>query len=1438
MSNLHSSHHEFTSDNLQSSTHLSDLSLLSSSIETKLEAELKTDIQPIAAAYPLSPMQQGMLFHALYAEQSGVDIEQMICTLQEPLHPLHFEQAWQRVLERHTILRTSFHWEGLAQPEQRVHQRLDLSIIQEDWRALSTQFQHDRLQDYLQRDRLQGFDLSQAPLMRLRLFRLADAQYQLVWTFHHILLDGRSFSILLKEVFDFYQAFCRGADLQLAAPLPYQTYIEWLQQQNWSQAEAYWQQLLNGFTVPTSLPSASQPSPIAASEPALGHDEAFIYLPEGTTAALQAIAAQHNITLNTLVQGAWALLLSHHSSTNDIVFGATRACRYSTVQGADSMVGLFINTLPVRVQIAPETPLIPWLQDLRNQHVAVRPYEQTPLAQVQQWSAMPPGVGLFDSLVVCENRSLNEALQAQGDDWQQRQFQLLEQPSFPLILAGYLGEKITLRIAYDRQKFDLATIARIQAHLNALLDSIAANPAQQLGDISFLTAAERQQILVEWNATEVEYPQHLRLQDLFEAQVARTPDAIAVVFDGKSLTYAELNQRANQLAHSLQKLGIQPEIPVGICIERSLEMIVGLMAIVKAGGAYVPLDPSYPADRLAHIQSDSQLAAVLTQQKFLSLLPNLNVPIVCLDTDWQEIAAESPENPISPVTAEQLAYIIYTSGSTGKPKGVLIEHQGAVNTILDINRRFKVQAGDRVLAVCSLNFDLSVYDVFGLLAVGGTVVVPQPAIAPDLNEWIDLMTQHQVTVWNSAPPVMQMFAGHLVDNDRTLPASLKLVMLSGDWIPVTLPKLIRDLKAGNVATEVISLGGATEASIWSIFYSIEAIDSNWKSIPYGKPLANQQFYVLNDRLSPVAIGEVGELYIGGDGVARGYLNRPDLNETKFISNPFSAQPRARLYRTGDLGRYLPDGNIEFLGRIDHQVKIRGFRVEMGEIEVVLSQHPAIRETAILAQEDATGSKQLVAYLVSDRDYSASPTNSSVASSIVEEVRSFLKEKLPAYMVPSAFVMLETLPLTPNGKLDRKALPVPDFSNPVSAATEAAFVAPRNETEQQLALIWQEFLGVVSISMTDNFFELGGHSLLAVRLWSRVEKVFDRKLPLSMLFQAPTIAQLAAQLRQADSGKANPCPSLVTIQQGRSQSSKPPLFCIHVLGRGLKFYRPMVKFLDPQQTIYGLSTHIAGEAFPSNQAVDLATHYTRQIRSIQPEGPYLLAGVSFGGLVAFEIAQQLKAQGQTVSLLALMDTRLATALKPLPKSKRMVEHWSRFSDRGLRYLLEKTLQTVVGRSRRFRAAMSDRYTKAAIQFCAATGRPLHEDWQDFLYEEQNEQSTLGYCPQVYSGTITLFKAMDQKVGVSALLDPELGWRDLAAGGLEIHDIPGSHLGMLQDPHAQVLGESLRASIDRATGEEAQPMRSLKALELPECSDNLDADNLRLFGELQPNPMLLG
>jgi amino acid adenylation domain-containing protein len=1369
----------------------------------------------IEDSYPLSSMQQGMLFHSLQSDQAGVDIEQLLCTLCENLNIAAFEQSWQRVVARHPVLRSSFHWQGFDQPIQQVHQQVQLPFVQEDWRYLPDLEQIDRLQTYLQSDRQQGFELNQAPLLRLAVFRVAEAKYQIIWTFHHILLDGRSFPLILNEVFAFYEAICREQDLPLAQPPAYGSYINWLQQQNWSEAKNYWRQLLQGFKTPTPLP-ATRPSQRLSEQ---GQGEEQIQLSATTTAAMRSLAQQHNLTPNTLVQGAWALLLNYYSGAGDVVFGATRACRRSALKDAEAMVGLFINTLPVRVRIAPEMPLLPWLKNLRKQHLEVRPYEHTPLAEVQQWSEVPPGQSLFNSLVVFENYCLNTTLQNQGASWKSREFQLFEQPSYPLVLVGQLDSELILRLSYDRRQFDSVTITRLLGHLSALLEGIVANPEQRLGDLSVLTEAERHQILVEWNATTVDYPRHLRLHDLFEAQVERSPDAVAIVFNGKQLTYGELNRSANQLAHHLQSLRVKPEVTVGICIERSLEMIIGLLAVVKAGGAYVPLDPTYPQDRLAHILSDAQLAVVLTQEKLLPLLPEQGIPVICLDTHWEKIASESQENPVTAVTAENLAYVIYTSGSTGKPKGVLIEHRGAVNTILDINQRFQVGPHDRVLAVCSLNFDLSVYDIFGLLAAGGTIILPELAIAPNLHHWIDLMKSEGVTLWNSAPPVMQMFAGHLVDYHLTLPASLRLVLLSGDWIPLTLPGLIRQLKDGAETVELISLGGATEASIWSILHPIRSIDPAWKSIPYGKPMANQQFFILDEQLQPVPVGMVGELYIGGEGVARGYHNRPDLNVTKFIPSPFNNEPHSRLYRTGDLGRYTPDGIIEFLGRIDHQVKIRGFRVEMGEIEAVLVQHPTIREAAILAREDAFGNKQLVAYLVLKQPETGlcayqgftleeRPKSSQSAwanpAQLIGAVRSFLQEKLPGYMVPSAFVMLEALPLTPNGKLDRQALPAPEVANQeFHSETESSFIAPRDRIERQLAELWQEFLGIQTIGVRDNFFELGGHSLLAVRLWAKVEKTFNQDLPLATLFQAPTIEQLARHLRQP--GSTLQCSSLAIIQPGKVGSSKPPLFCIHVHGRGLKLYRPLTRYLDPDQPIYGLSVHFSGESISVDQTEDFAAYYVQQMRILQPEGPYLLAGISFGGLIAFEMAQQLRAQGQQVALLGLFDTTPPTAAfgsKLTPVKEHVTESLHQFTKPhsiNLVQLFKSQIQVV----QHLGAWLWFKYCKLAIIYHRMMQRSMPEYLENFNYVLENIRISRTYIPQAYPGQLTLFKASGRDD-----VDIEAGWVTLA-GNLEVHEVPGDHTGMFCEPDVRVLSEKLQTCIDQAIAQN-RPKKALKLI----------------------------
>jgi amino acid adenylation domain-containing protein len=1052
--------------------------------------------------YQLSHMQQGMLFHTLESKEPGGDIEQMICTLHETLKISAFRQAWQRVVERHSILRTSFCWEELAVPLQTVDLHVQLPWEQQDWRHLSASEQEDKLNAYLQADRQRGFELTKAPLMRLALFQLAETHYKVIWTFHHILLDGRSFLILLKEVFAFYEAFCQGEDLQLEQPRPYRDYIEWLQQQDLANAEAFWRQTLRDFTA--STPLVVERAVRGGHSQESGHGEEEIQLSEAVTSALKSLAQEHELTLNILVNGAWALLLSRYSGEEDVVFGATRACRRSALEGAESMVGLFINTLPLRVRVSPDLSLLSWLKELRSQWIALRDYEHTPLMKVQKWSDIPPGRSLFESLVVFENYQLTSALQVQGGSWENRQFQLLEQTSFPLTVSGYGGLQLLLKIEYDRQRFEQATITRMLGHLQTLLEGMVANPDQCLADLPMLTAAERHQLLIEWNQTQTDYPKDKCIHHLFEAQVEQTPDAVAVVIEDQQLTYRELNSRANQLAHYLQGLGVEPEVLVAICIKRSLEMVVGLLGILKAGGAYVPLDPAYPKERLRYMLSDSQVPILLTQEQLVSELPEDKARVVALDRDWEVIATQTQENPVTEVKASNLAYIIYTSGSTGKPKGVMIEHQSVVNLTATMRVEYGMVSSDRVLQFSSLSFDSATDEIYNCLTAGGTLVLRTDEMLSSVSTFVQKCREWKLTVLELPTAYWHQIISELATTGESLPTSVRLVSFGGE---AALPEKLRlwqrcvnDWRRYHQMGEpplLINGYGPTEATVEATIYKLSesVLEDTRSQVPIGRPIGNVQAYILDRYLQPVPIGVPGELHIGGDGLARGYLNRPELTAEKFIPNPFNDEPGTRLYKTGDLVRYLPDGNIEYLGRIDNQVKIRGFRIELGEIETVLGQHPAVRETLLLVREDIPGDKRLVAYLI-PKEEPAATTN---------ELRHFLREKLPSYMIPSAFVMLETIPLTPNGKVDYRALPAPDKAQ---LELEERFVAPRTPVEEELAAIWTNVLGLEQIGVHNNFFDLGGHSLLAIQAISRLRQAFQVELSVRSLFESPTVAQLA------------------------------------------------------------------------------------------------------------------------------------------------------------------------------------------------------------------------------------------------------------------------------------------------------------------------------------------
>jgi amino acid adenylation domain-containing protein len=836
------------------------------------------------------------------------------------------------------------------------------------------------------------------------------------------------------------------------------------------------------------------------------------------------------------------------------------------------------------------------------------------------------------------------------------------------------------------------------------------------------------------------------LHTLFAAQVLAHADDWAVISPQRSLTYLELSQLANQIGHRLRGLGACPNTLVAVVMESGWEQVVAVLGILMSGAAYMPIDPGLPTQRRWHLLEQGQVKLVVT----LSIHRyNLEWPegILRLEVDSEDLVGVDSTPLESVQSPEDLAYVIYTSGSTGLPKGVMIDHQGAVNTIKDINQRFGVGPSDRVLALSALNFDLSVYDIFGTLAAGGTVIIPEAGQTKDPAHMATLMVQHQVTIWNSVPALMQMLVEYVTLRPEKLPTSLRLALLSGDWLPLSLPDQIKALWSN---VQLVSLGGATEASIWSICYPIETVDPDWKRIPYGKPLTNQSLHVLNELIEPCPVWVPGQLYIGGIGLALGYWQDPEKTGSSFIIHPDTGE---RLYKTGDLGRYLPSGDIEFLGREDFQVKVNGLRIELGEIEAGLVAHPDVREVVVIAQSDHRGDKRLVAYVVPNQQQV--PSNSTLSC--------FLKQKLPDYMLPSAFVLVDNLPLTSNGKVNRHALPTVDWAKNQPKET---FVAPRDQLELQLTSIWEKVLGIPSISVTDNFFALGGYSLLAARLFAQIEQTFGKNLPLSLLFQAPTVEQLASLLRQK--GWSEPKSLLVPIQPS---GSKPPLFCIPGAGGSVLSYRDLAHHLGADQPFYGLQLPKLGEKQANTITVeDLAAQYIKEIFTLQPEGPYLLAGHCIGGLIAFEMAQQLHAQGQKVSLLALFDAFVLNSIKPLSLGERLFGHFGKLLRLGPTYVLEKG--------------------KNSIPWIKSVAHVQQKDAEYIAYEQIGKK----YTPQIYPGRVLLFQASNLDTLASWYkIDPQFGWGKLAGGGLETYVVPGDLHHIFKEPGVQVLAENLRAHL---------------------------------------------
>jgi amino acid adenylation domain-containing protein len=1320
-------------------------------------------------------------------------------------------QAFNKIVDRHETLRTTFIViEGQA--VQAISPNLTIPLPVIDLRN-QDQERSARVQQLVAAEAKRPFNLTTGPLLRVTLLQLGEAEYLLLLNLHHIVADGWSISVLIRELGILYTAFLenkRYSQGEWLPPLPlpelpiqYADFTEW--QREWLQGVGtngcspiqtqlnYWRNKLKNISTLNLLTDRPRPA-----VPTYKGAKQFLELPQSLSRALETLSQQEGVTLFMTLLAAFQTLLYRYTQQEDIVVGSPIANRNrSEIEG---LIGFFVNSLVLRTDLSGNPTFRELLNRVREVTLVAYAHQDLPFEKLVEELHCARDLSrhpLFQVVFSLQNTPI-EVLELPGLTLSQFEF---DSKTAKLDLEFHLWqdlESIKGQVVYSTDLFDDATISRMLGHFQTLLESIVTNPEQHLIDLPWLTAREQQQLLFDWNNTNINYTFKC-FHQLFEAQVERTPNASALSSETVSLTYRELNIQANQLAHHLQQLGVVPDMLVGICVERSLSMIVGLLGILKAGGAYLPIDSSLPQQRLNFMLEDAKISVLLTQKKLLKHFDDFSNPIICID-DCEIITQQSQENPTICVTLNNLAYVIYTSGTTGEPKGVLIEQRGLLNLAKATIEAFHLQQSSRVLQFASLSFDASIFEVVMALAAGATLYLASKESLIPGQPLLQLLRGNAITHVTLPPAVLAVLP---TDELR----ALQTIICAGESCSQEIIK-----RWWNSKRRFFNAYGPTEATVWSTVAEIRNLD---EKLTIGRPIGNTQIYILDKHLQPVAIGISGEVYIGGEGVARGYLNLPELTAERFIVNPFNdkndaqieeivnkvkgrGNPAPTLFKTGDLARYQPDGNIEFLGRVDNQVKIRGFRIELSEIETVLSEHQTVQKAIVIAKENFSGDKYLVAYIV---------PNVETRNLETQNLREFLKGKLPGYMMPKAFVVVNSLPLTANGKVDLNAIAAINIPN---NKADKAFIAPRSPTELTLAKIWAEVLNIEPVGIDDNFFDLGGDSLLSVRLLEQIHQQFKRDLPLSALFVNPTIESLAGSL--SFSTDSLPWCPLVPIQVA---GTNPPFFCVHPIFGVVFPYYELAQHLGKNQPFYGLQPVGLDGATPLTRIEDMAAHYIEALRQVQPKGPYFLGGWSFGGLVAFEMAQQLEKSGEEVALLAVLDAAapIKTNQPSLGKSFKVLltivipSIWSFFFD--YLYLLiafaNSRIKDLTSRFPQFNKLDKIMQMLEANLF----SRFIFKDNATAISQESrlrilselairpmlrvfyaNNQAVRNYAPQIYPKQITLFRTIQSSITKE---DASMGWNRLAKEKTKINLIPGNHLTMLRKPNIQLLATQLKACI---------------------------------------------
>jgi len=1294
--------------------------------------------QPASAAYNISN---------LFRVEGRVDIATL-------------NRAVSEIVRRHETLRTTFDTQGTT-PVQIIHSPAPAAALHIDLSETASEQKEAEARMRILEESMRPFDLRKIPLFRCALVTLDPDKHLLLFTIHHIVADGWSLGVLYRELSALYSAFAADQPSPLQElPIQYSDFAVWqrrhLQGEIVAEQLNYWREQLRDL--PTLDMPTDHPRPLIQT---FAGSAIHARLPRPLIDSLKSLARQEGTTLFMTLLAAFQTLLHRYTGQDDIVVGAPIAGR--TRVELEPLIGCLINMLVLRTATSGDPSFRELLGRVKKVAIGAYAYQEVP----------------FEKLV--------EEVQPRRDTSRNPLFQVVfvlrNTPGYSLSLGTARAERVTtdkLTIRFDLEVhllekqggldamfiyntalFESGTITRMARHFETLLEGVVADPEQRLSQLPILSPEEKQLLLVTWNQTDTDYPRSASIHELFAAQVKAFPDNIAVEFGTQSLTYRQLNERSNQLAHRLRTLGAGPDALVGICAERSVDMIVGFLGTLKSGGAYVPLDPSYPRERLAFMIEDAKVGVLLTQQKLCSQFAEIAARVVCLDTE--PLDTFSRDDPSAVGTSENLAYVIYTSGSTGLPKGVAVPHRAVTRVVLNTNY-VHFSPSDRMTQVCNASFDVSAFEIWGALLNGGTLIgIPQDVLLSPRN-LARAIQYHRITNLFLVPALFNQMAMETPTAFR----SLRYLVVGGD---VCDPKSARRILEEGAPQHFLNAYGPTEAAVFAICHRIDHIADSATSVPIGRPISNTRVFVLDRNLQPVPIGIVGELYIGGDAVAREYLNRPELTAERFIRDPFSHDPAARLYRTGDFVRYLADGTIDFIGRMDQQVKIRGYRIELQEIERVLSEHPAVSTGLVIAKQKSESEKRLVAYVV--------PSGRTPVST--EDLLQFLRAKLPEYMVPSAFITLQSVPLTPNGKVDQAALP--DCEG-VAEGYAQRFVGPRTSVEESLGEMWKELLGISPVSMDDNFFSLGGHSLLAMRLIARIEKVFEINLPVATLFQYPTIAELARVLESEALPQS--WSSLIPL---RTEGSRLPFFWIH----GDSSNGILPEYLGPDQPLYGLE-HQAHDGNPAahTRVETISKYYLDEVRKVRPAGPYFLGGFSFGALVAFEMAQQLKRDGADVPLLFMLDPPcFEKEGEAAPRSatvwQEFTRHWREISRRRGREKLEYVVPRLKGQ---FIDGwwFTEVARKLRWKCCLLAGRRLPLSLRSAYILDVYAGALRLYLPKPYADRVVIYKSKN------ACYPPSMNWFELLTGDRTVLESPGRHMDLRSEPYVAEWVEALKASLD--------------------------------------------